>query len=220
MHLIEIQRVIGIGERAPCCPYPEIQGCEEETEMAKTSKACLVLSLAVMSAGTLTAASHRSPLKSNPDVPTTNRAQTEATKLLTQVEDHAQSILEAIEPLDTRVRYAEVDAQTQSDELEIARDNINAMAGELQKLEKSQTKLQPWQQRELMRIQPLAVELAGATKDAIQTFNQSKNRSWATQLPHELETMVEKADAIRNSVDESKEVARLTRKIDHIDHKG
>ena len=188
--------------------------------MGRIKDACLIFALAIMTAGTLSAASHGASTKSIPQLSNTNYAAVEGRTILAQIENRAQAVRDAIGMLNTQVRFADVDFETQSDALAQVRSDINAIGKDLQRLDDLQAQLEPWQKRELVRIQPLAAEMADATRAAIKTLKQNEDRTWATPMPDQMTTIVDKAEAIRNSVSESVQVAKLNKEIDLLGHKS
>lgn len=177
----------------------------------------LVATLAVLSPGVLMARPHSRSVTDGSQV---GYARTEGRILLNQIQDHASAISKEVGPLDLQTRYGEVDWWTQSSTLNEVRDNVNVIGKDLNRLVELRTQLEPWEQREIDRIAPLAVEIADATKDGIRTFNRNQDHTWNTQLPADLTTLSNKADELSKSVNESLESAKLNKEIERLEQKS
>lgn len=173
--------------------------------------------LAVLTPGVLMGRSHSMPVTNRSQV---GYASPEGRELLNQIAERASAIRNTIGSLDSDTRFNKADSWTESSALNEVRYEVNLMGKDLRQLRDMQAQLAPWQQRELDRITPLAVALAGTTTDAIGAYNENIGRTWITQLPDDFTTMSSQADEIRTSVDESVKVAKLNKEIDRLQPKS
>jgi len=188
--------------------------------MRRMKEASFVVALALMTSGGLSAASRGNVPRSVTLSSAAGYAGTEGRMLLSQIQDHASAISEEVEPLDMQTRVSEGGGWMESATLNEVREDVNTIGKDLNRLEELRTQLEPWEQQEIDRIAPLAVEIADATNDGIRTFNRNQNQTWNTQLSAELTTLSNKADELRKSVNESLELAKLNKEIERLEHKS
>jgi hypothetical protein len=150
----------------------------------------------------------------------TGDASREATVLLNQIEHRAREIRNAIDPLNLRVRYNQVDVDTQSEVLNEVREHVNAMGRDLKRLEELRDSARPWQKQEIDRITPVATALAKDTESAIRLFDRSLSHAWATALPDEYAAVDHDARRIAQSVSRVEAVAKLKKEMDQLQPKG
>lgn len=140
----------------------------------------LAATLAVLTPGVLMGHPHSRSVTNGSQV---GYASPEGRELLNQIAERASAIRNTIGSLDSETRFNRADSWTQSSALNDAREEVNSMGKDLRRLSDLRGQLDPWQQRELDRITPVAVALAGTTTDAIDAYNENIGRTWNTQLP-------------------------------------
>ena len=125
----------------------------------------------------------------NPGAPTpesyTHDFVDEANQLLTQVRTQAYDVKTESDGLATLSRFNEIDWRDNGERINEIRDHVNAMGDTLCRLNQIRSAVAPWQQREIDRIMPAAVELADSTKSAIKLFNSHQTNFWATNFPND-----------------------------------
>ena len=188
--------------------------------MERMKEACFVVALALMTSGGLSAASRGSlPRSVTPKSPAGD-AGTEGRMLLSQIEDHALAISKEVGPLNMQARISEGGGWMESSTLNEVRDDVNAIGKDWNRLVELRTQLEPWEQQEIDRIAPLAVEISDATNDGIRTFNANRTQPWNAPLSTDLTTLSNKADELSKSVNQSLELAKLNKEIVRVEHKS
>lgn len=144
----------------------------------------------------------------------------EATDLLKDVEMQSHRIRNAVGTLDQQSHFNEADWQTQADALDEVRDSLNTMGKDLKRLEEIRGVVQPWQQREIDRVMPLAVTLRNNTQEAIDLLNHNHSYPWATREPDDLAAIRHNAGMIARSVSRVMGIAHLNKEIEMLKQKA
>lgn len=144
----------------------------------------------------------------------------EATGLLKDVEAQAFQIRTAIGPYDYWSRADQTDWQSLSDVLTYVKDDVNTMGKDLKRLAEIRSSLEPWQQKEIGRVTPIAVEMANRTQQAIQLLNNSEVAFWATKEPADLTAIRQDAGKVSRSVGKVVQLAHLHKDIQAFDHQS
>jgi len=147
--------------------------------------------------------------------------QKEASDLLRETRSLAVRLHRDADTLESLARSNQVSWQTHANYLTLAKEHINSMGKQLERLRDIQHVASPWQQQAIDRIYPVALELANRTEAAIGHLNE--NRSWLFNPDYgsHLATIAERAEEMKTSVadflelgETQEELARLQRKLE------
>ena len=133
--------------------------------------------------------------KSENDSPTA-----QARTMLVQVDSWSASLADAADRLSMKAKLKE-DPQSQVEDLDILRNDVNRIGRDLRILEAKQGSLAGWESSAVSETVPLMREIAMNTEKAIETFQSDRNHLWTTPYSEETTRVFEDAERVKELLD-------------------
>jgi hypothetical protein len=146
---------------------------------------------------------------------TESSAQTEASKLLKEVQSRAAQLTREADRLDSYARGS-LSRESHGAQLTLVKDHINAIGLRLEMLQVIRSQAAPWQQEAIDSVVPVAVNLAAHTDAAILHLNRSGNVLWHPDYTDHLRAIAERSDRVKDTIDLHLEVASTADRLERL----
>jgi uncharacterized protein YaaR (DUF327 family) len=127
-------------------------------------------------------------------------ASEEAKNLLEQVQHLSGKLKKDAATLESYKRQTQFTWQTHANQLNLAREHINQIGDRLDRLQKLQPEVAPWQQA-IEQIVPVAAQVAAHTEAAINHLSDNRTYLFAPVYREHLTSIANRSAELKNSVD-------------------
>lgn len=124
---------------------------------------------------------------------------TQARMMLKEVDSLSASMAYAADRL-ALVAMSTEGSETQLEELDAVRDDVNRIGRDLRTLQDEAGSLPAWESQTVDEVFPLMQEIATKTEEAIQNFNANRNHLWATAFPDETAKIYRDSERVKEIV--------------------
>jgi hypothetical protein len=109
--------------------------------------------------------------------------------------------------------------ESHSHQLALAKEHINSIGARLEKLKAIRNTAEPWQQKAVDSIVPVAVQLALRTEEAISHVNNNSRQLFDPAYTNNLSAIAENADQIRQSAGLFLDLGSAENKLDRLQNR-
>ena len=139
----------------------------------------------------------------------------EASQLLKEIQTSARDLTTNAANLESYA-HGKLSRHSHAAQLTEAREHINSIGQRLERLQAIRHVAAPWQQRAIDSIVPVAVEVAASTQAAIVHLNESPNHLWAPVYTGHLNSIADRAELMKQTVDVHLELTNTEAKLDEL----
>ncbi len=144
---------------------------------------------------------------------------TEASDLLKQIKSLTANLSTEANTLDSYKLQPRLSWRSHANELNKAREHINQIGERLDRLQAIKSVAEPWQQRAIEDIMPVAANLAAHTQSAIQHLNENRTYLYAPVYADHLTSISERSAELKASVAAFLEFGDTSDKLDRMQQK-
>jgi hypothetical protein len=140
-----------------------------------------------------------------------------STQLLKDLQVVSSELNQHAETLGTFATRPQMSWQSHATYLAGVRDQINEAGLVLKELQDMRHTVEPWQQRAIDRIHPVALQLADHAEAAIEHLNEYRGSLWMPQYTERLTSIADHASDMKSTVDNFVEYGEAQRKLESLE---
>jgi hypothetical protein len=143
------------------------------------------------------------------------QASAQASRLLNEIRFIAHDLRRDAARLES-FKFGGLSWQVHADQLTLAKQHINAIGSRVEKLQAIRSTAEPWQQRAIDAIIPVAVQLASRTETAMNYLNDNRRHLFAPAYTDHLRAIANNAVQMKQAVDVFLDLNRTENKLDDL----
>jgi hypothetical protein len=167
----------------------------------------------------ISAAPPANPITSSASTGVDAQANIRSAELLKDLQIVSSQLNRNAETLGTFATRPHLSWQSHAACLTDVRDQINEAGEVLKELQDMRHSVEPWQQRAIDRIHPVALQLADHTEAAILHLNEFQGRRFAPEYKERLTSIADHASDMKNAVDNYVEYGETQKKLEGLEDK-
>ena len=170
-------------------------------------------------ASAISAAPPANPITSSASTGVDAQADSRSTELLKDLQIVSSELHRNAETLGTFATRPQMSWQSHAVYLTDVRDQINEAGQVLKELQDIRHSVEPWQQRAIDRIHPVAMQLADHTEAAIQHLNEYQGRRFVPEYTERLTSIADHALDMKTTVDNFVNYGETQKKLEGLEDK-
>jgi chromosome segregation ATPase len=143
----------------------------------------------------------------------------EANNLLKEIKFLSGKLKNDASTLESYKRQPQLHRQTHAHQLNLAREHINKIGEQLDRLQAIQSEVAPWQQRAIEQIVPVAANVAAHTEAAIQDLNENRTYLFASVYADHLTSIADRSAELKESTDLLLELGNTLDQLDRLEQR-